>query len=128
MRKLTIDQLKNLEGRVIRSYEPRIPKAKYWTVDDLARGKMFSPGFIKRSIEGANYKRQIHRFHGKNGWTGNKNARSEFHYGAGGAIFFLIQHNPELKDKYDPDGADAYEKAKSLERLKHDLPKLITHD
>lgn len=128
MKKLTIDQLKNLESLAVRSYTPKIPKARYWTVADLAKGRMFSQEFIKKSINGANQRRKMHRYNGWNGWTKDKNMRSEFYYGEGSYLYLLIQNNPELKDKYDPDGADAHEKAKALERLKNDLPYLKTHD
>src|SRR3990167_3258551 len=124
-KKLTFEQLKEIENNSI----SRSPKAfvdskpkpvKYWSLDDLARGKLFSLSFIKKAVKNANVRRQQHTFDGWKGWTKNKRMKSEWR----GPVALYLQ--PEFQKKYFPEEADEHEKVKAIERLKRDYPIFCT--
>ena len=121
-RKLSPEQLEELERRAVKAYIPHVPKTKFWTLDDLAKGRMFSQSAIKKCVSNAQNRRLIHKTSGWNGWTKNKSMRSEVRM----PVALYLQ--PEIQKRYFPEGADEHEKNKALERLKKDFPAFKTHD
>jgi hypothetical protein len=94
---------------------------KNWTIEDLAKGRMFSDSMIKKIVSGAKVRRQQHRFANR-GWTANKRMRSEVR------IPTALYLQPAFQQKYFPDGMDEHERIKALEQLKRDFPMFVTHD
>lgn len=119
--KLTLEQLKDIERNSIARI-PNIKPIKFWSLDDLAKGKMFSTSFLKKIIKNAQLRKQQHRYAGWRGWTKNKRMRSEVR------IPTHLYLQPDFQNKYFPEGADEYEKSKALDQLKRDYPVFITHD
>jgi hypothetical protein len=126
--KLSYEQFEAIKKKAVnqRGFDTWVdskPKpVKYWSLDDLAKGKMFSPSFLKKCITNAVRRRQQHRHAGNRGWTWDKKMRSEVR------IPTELYLQPEFQKKYFPEGADEHEKAKALEALKRDYPVFCTHD
>ena len=114
--KLTQEQLKDIERKAIRTYTPNVAPTKWWSLDDLAKGKMFSQKFINKVLKNVAGRRQEHRYSGWNGWTKKKDMRHET------SIPVELYLQPEFMKKYFPEKADEHEKVKALEQLKRDYP------
>lgn len=119
---LSFKDLAEIESKAVNisDFKAR-PIPRFWSVEELAKGKPFSQSFIKRSIIGANIRRQQHRF-ARRGWTRDKRLRSEVRV----PTAFYLQ--PEFMKRYFPEDVDEHEKAKALELLKRDFPIFVTHD
>ena len=99
----------------------KIKSKRFMSLEDLAKGRMFSPSMLKKVVNNANHRRSEHRLMGRQGWTKDKHMRSEVRIPT---HFYL---NPDFQKKYFPE-ADEHEKVKALERLKRDYPIFVTHD
>lgn len=115
-RKLTFADIENLEKKAINIYTPKVPKARFWSLEELAKGRPFSKDWIKNSIRKANLRREMHNSFGWKGWTKDKHMRSEMRIPLG----LFIQ--PEFQKEYIPEQADEHEKVKALEAMKKDYP------
>lgn len=119
--KLTWKQLKEIENKAIRVYDPIVPKTRFWSLEELAKGMPFSRSWIKKTIQKANFARQMNYFSGWKGWTKNKHMRHE------ARIPQTLFLQPNFQKEYFPEEADEHEKVKALERMKKDYPEYVTY-
>ena len=123
--KLTLDQLKGIEQKAVavrgadKWIDSKPKPIRNWSLDELAKGKMFSQSMIKKIVSAASLRRRQHI--DSKGWTKNKRMRSELR------IPTALYLQPEFQKRYFPDGADEATKNRCIEQLKRDFPLFVTH-
>ena len=118
--KLTLEQLEDIKRNAV-DVLINVKPTKWWSLDDLARGKMFSGKMIKKILKHVDNRRKEHRYGGWGGWTPDKARRHET------SVPIELYLQPEFQKKYFPE-ADDKDKIKALELLKRDYPNLKAHD